>query len=47
MGVTNTFHRPLTAGIGISASDGSSATLTGLATRRADGKRVLVTNLHV
>ena len=47
MGVTNTFHRPLTAGIGISASDGSSATLTGLATRRADGKRVLVTNRHL
>ena len=47
MGAANTRHRPLTAGIGVSDSDGTQGTLTGLATRRSDGKKVLVTNLHV
>ena len=47
MGVTTSRHRPLLAGIGIKASDGRSGTLTGLATRHSDGKKVLVTNLHV
>ena len=47
MGVANTRHRPLMAGIGVSDSVGTQGTLTGLATRRSDGKRVLVTCLHV
>ena len=47
MGATNTRHRPLVAGIEISASDGDVGTLTGLATRDSDGKNVLVTCLHV
>ena len=47
MGDTTSFHRPLVAGIGIRASDGTAGTLTGLATRNSDGKKVLVTNLHV
>ena len=48
MGNLTERHRPLLAGLKITSSDqGGSGTLTGLATRRADGKRVLVTNLHV
>ena len=47
MGVAYTRHRPLAAGIGISNSDGTQGTLTGSAIRRSDGKKVLVTNLHV
>ena len=43
MGLSNTRHRPLVAGVEISASDGNSGTLTGLATRDSDGKKVLVT----
>ena len=43
----NESHRPLLAGLKITSSVGHSGTLTGLATRRADGKRVLVTCLHV
>ena len=46
MGLTLVSHRPLVAGIGISGSDGSYGTLTGLATRNSDDKKVLVTNLH-
>ena len=47
MGERTTHHRPLVAGIGISASSGAKGTLTGLATRNSDGKKVLVTNLHI
>ena len=48
MGNRTERHRPLLAGLKITSSDqGGSGTLTGLATRYADGKRVLVTNLHV
>ena len=47
MELTLDSHRPLVAGIGISASGGNYGTLTGLATRNSDGKKVLVTNLHV
>ena len=47
MGAIRPRHRPLLAGIGIKASDGSYGTLTGLATRNSDGEKVLVTNLHV
>ena len=43
----NESHRPLLAGLKITSSVGHSGTLTGLATRYEDGKRVLVTNLHV
>ena len=48
MGNRTESHRPLLAGIRVksSAHDGYG-TLTGLATRYEDGKRVLVTNLHV
>ena len=48
MGNPTEMHRPLLAGIRVksSAHDGYG-TLTGLATRYEDGKRVLVTNLHV
>lgn len=55
MGATNTFHRPLVSGIRIESVkevDNSPqvialGTLTGLATRNSDGKKALVTNLHV
>ena len=52
MGVVSSRHRPLMAGLQILAPGsrpGTRAygTLTGLATRNSDGKRVLVTNLHV
>ena len=48
MGNLTERNRPLRAGLKITSSDqGGSGTLTGLATRYADGKRVLVTNLHV
>ena len=41
-------HRPLLAGTKVhSSAVPLPGTLTGLATRYADGKRVLVTNLHV
>ena len=47
MGNRTERHRPLLAGLKITSSDqGGSGTLTGLATRY-NGKRVLVTNLHV
>lgn len=42
-------HRPLRAGVGFTTPIGSGrgvGTLTGLATRNSDGKKVLVTNLH-
>ena len=49
------FHRPLLGGIQVTSAEmvaGSlvrknSGTLTGLATRNSDGKKFLVTNLHV
>lgn len=55
MTVTSAYHRPLVSGIEIksgkkvgSALKGIKAgTLTGLATRNFDGKKVLVTNQHV
>ena len=48
MGNRTEFHRPLLAGIRVkSSAHDSHGTLTGLATRNSDGKRVLVTNLHV
>ena len=48
MGNLTEFHRPLLAGIRIkSSAHDEYGTLTGLATRYEDGKRVLVTNLHV
>ena len=47
-------HRPLLSGIKIISGTGqgpiqriSAGTLTGVATRNSDGKKVLVTNLHV
>ena len=49
----DTHHRPLYAGIRINTKSpndstrNASGTLTGLATRRSDHKKVLVTNLHV
>ena len=48
MGNPTEMHRPLLAGTRVksSAHDGYG-TLTGLATRYADGKRVLVTCRHV
>ena len=46
MGEINDRHRPLMAGIKIASSE-NRGTLTGLATRDSDGKRVLVTNLHI
>ena len=56
MGATSAYHRPLVSGIrvvnvkrdeneGILSS--GVGTLTGLATRNSDGRKVLVTNLHV
>ena len=55
MGATNAFHRPLVSGVWIesvkevdnSPKAFSRGTLTGLATRNSDGKKVLVTNQHV
>ena len=55
MRATNTFHRPLVSGIRIESVkevDNSPqvialGTLTGLATRNSDGKKMLVTNMHV
>ena len=54
MGRARDNHRPLVSGIRIKSRIGrhdlqrvGAGTLTGLATRRADGKKVLVTNLHV
>ena len=48
MGNRTEFHRPLLAGIRIkSSAHDSHGTLTGLATRYEDGKRVLVTCRHV
>ena len=56
MGATNTHHRPLVSGIEIKSGRrvngnlltvGGGGTLTGLATRTSDGKKVLVTNQHV
>ncbi len=53
MGDSDLIHRPLMAGIEIKTRTpghrerNDSGTLTGLATRNTDGKRVLVTNLHV
>ena len=54
MSATNRFHRPLVAGVQVMSAATvqgqlttvSGGTLTGLATRNSDGKRVLVTNLH-
>ena len=45
MSELTTFHRPLLGGVQVESA--VFGTLTGLATRRSDGKRVLVTNLHV
>ena len=48
MGNPTEMHRPLLAGIRVKSSTHEGhGTLTGLATRYEDGKRVLVTNLHV
>ena len=48
MGELHERHSTLLAGIKVASSaDVLPGTLTGLATRNADGKRVLVTNLHV
>ena len=55
MGQTNTEHETLVAGIRIESKEDvggtfrnyGGGTLTGLATRNADNKKVLVTNLHV
>ena len=55
MGVPNTNHRPLVSGIRIEGGKLmggwlryiGGGTLTGLAAHDSNGKRVLVTNLHV
>ena len=55
MGVTNAYHRPLVSGIRIKSArrEGNGlqpiggGTLTGLATRNSDGKKLLVANLHI
>ena len=54
MGGTRDKHRPLLSGIQIKSGTGrhsvrsvGAGTLTGLATRNSDGRKVLVTNLHV
>ena len=55
MGGTYTYHRPLVSGIGIMSARRVNnqlqpitiGTLTGLATRNSDGKKMLVTNAHV
>ena len=54
MSGTRDYHRPLVSGIQVKSGTGSSSirtvgagTLTGLATRNSDGKKMLVTNLHV
>ena len=55
MSGTGNLHRPLLSGIKITSRMGSpishryvgEGTLTGLATRNSDRKKMLVTNLHV
>ena len=55
MGITKTYHRPLVSGIVVLSGKTvgnrieitGTGTLTGLATRDSDDKKVLVTNLHV
>ena len=47
MGNRTGFHRPLLSGIRIKSPGNGAGTLTGLATRNSDGKKVLVTNLHL
>ena len=48
MGELHERHNTLLAGVKVvSSADVLPGTLTGLATRNSDGKRVLVTNLHV
>ncbi len=59
MGLVNSKHRPMLSGVGINSRgplpglapgdrrDLGSGTFTGVATRRSDGKQMLVTNLHV
>ena len=55
MGRTNTHHRPLVSGLRIASGKEvgdrlqhiDAGTLTGLAIRSSDGKKMLVTNLHV
>ena len=55
MGITKTYHRPLVSGIAVLSGKTvenrieiiGTGTLTGLATRDSDDKKVLVTNLHV
>ena len=56
MGATSAYHRPLVSGIRVvnvkrdedeRILSSGAGTLTGLATRDSDGKKVLVTNLHV
>ncbi len=55
MGGPYTYHRPLVSGIGIVSARRVNnqlqtitiGTLTGLATRNSDGKKMLVTNSHV
>ncbi len=55
MGVTRAYHRPLVSGIMVITAKQvenriqniGGGTLTGLATRNSDGKKMLVTNLHV
>ena len=55
MGAANTHHRPLVSGIRIASGKEAggqlqsieAGTLTGLAIRNSDGKKFLVTNLHV
>ena len=53
MGEPRDYHRPLVSGIQIESGTGSfsirtvgAGTLTGLATRNSDGKKMLVANLH-
>ncbi len=54
MGEPRDYHRPLVSGIQIKSGTGpfsirtvGAGTLTGLATRNSDGKKMLVANLHV
>ena len=54
MSGTRDYHRPLVSGIHMQSGTGSfsirtvgAGTLTGLATRNSDVKKMLVTNLHV
>ncbi len=54
MGVTRAYHRPLVSRIMVITAKQvenriqniGGGTLTGLATRNSDGKKMLVTNLH-